>query len=244
MRLAFVLLPLALAACISPKRMAQAEAKVGLGAAYFREGNVESAIGELREAARLDPRSWRPWNTLGILYIAKGEQALAEEAFDRALRLAPEEAEVLNNYGTLLVDLGRNDEAVTAFQSALKDLDYRSPAIVYSNLAFALHQVGRPEEALRYAREATRRAPSLCRAWYNLGLIQEARQDALAALEAYREAQLACPDDATPAAIRTGCLQVAIGMPDGAEILQGIALRNPGTNWADEARTCLQASVR
>lgn len=235
---------LSLAGCVTPHRMARSSAKVELGVAYYREGNVEGAIGELREATKLDPRAWRPWNTLAVVYIAKGQRDLAEDAFDHALRIAPDEAEVLNNYGTLLVDLGRTDEAVAAFRKALDDLDYRNPAMVQSNLAFALLRAGRADEALPYAREATRRAPALCRGWYNLGLVQEARKDALAALEAYGEAVETCPNDATGARLRTGCIQAETGLDEGVATLQSILQSSPGTTYADEARACLRLAGR
>ncbi len=242
---AFVLVgALLLTACVSPKRIERSAARVELGVAYYREGNVEGAIELLREAAKLDPRAWKPWNTLGVVYIAKGERELAEEAFRHALKMAPDEAEILNNYGTLLVDLGRNEEAITTFERALKDLDYRNTAMIQSNLAFAYLRAGRTEEALRYAREATRRAPALCRGWYNLGLVQEARKDPLAALEAYDEALTTCPDDAMGARLRTGCLQVETGLDEGEVMLRGILSSSPGTIYADEARACLRTAGR
>lgn len=244
MRAFFVFLAVAmLGACVSPKRIARSEAKLELGTAYYREGDVEGALATLREAVRLDPRAWKPLNALAVVYIARGEQALAEDAFQRALRLAPDEAEVLNNYGTLLVDLGRHEEAVVRFQAALQDLDYRNMSMVHSNLSYALLQTGRLDEALRHAREATRRAPTLCRGWYNLGRVMEARKDAPAALEAYAEVARICPDASTGALLRVGCIHVQSGSVDeGSAILRDIVAKNPGTAYADEARACLRPS--
>lgn len=235
---------LLLGGCVTPQRVARSAAKVDLGVAYYREGNVEGAIAELREATELDPHAWKPWNSLAVVYIAKGQRELAEDAFQKALRLGPGEAEILNNYGTLLVDLGRNDEAIARFLEALDDLDYRNPALVQSNLSFALLRAQRTDEALRYAREATRRAPEFCRAWYNLGLVQEARKDALSALEAYAEATKQCPDESTAARLRSGCIQVETGVEEGVTVLQGIVRASPGTAYADEARACLRLAER
>ncbi len=231
------------AGCISPKRISRSSAKVDLGAAYYREGNTEGAIEALTDAAKLDPRAWRPLNALAIAYIAKGQLELADDAFRRARRLAPDEAEVLNNHGTLLVKTGRADEAVKAFQHALEDLDYRTPAMIHSNLAFALLEAGRADEALQYAREATRRAPLMCEAWFHLGLVQEARKDALSALEAYRQVSQTCPADSLGARLRTGCLQMEVGLTeDGLASLQDVIIAAPGTAFADGARACLDTS--
>ncbi|MDP2305372.1 MAG: tetratricopeptide repeat protein [Pseudomonadota bacterium] len=241
MRALLVIGMLALVAgCVSPTRIARSAAKVDLGAAYYREGNTEGAITTLRDAAKLDPRAWRPQNALAIAYIAKGELDLADEAFRRARRVAPGEAEVLNNHGTLLLKTGRLDEAILAFELALQDLDYRTPAMIHSNLAYALVQAGRADEALPYAREATRRAPTMCEAWFHLGLVQEARTDALAALEAYRQVSELCPADSLGSRLRTGCLQVQVGLADeGRAALEDVVITAPGTPFADEARACL-----
>jgi type IV pilus biogenesis/stability protein PilW len=232
------------AGCVSPNRIARSSAKVDLGAAYYREGDTEGAIQTLRDAAKLDPGAWRPQNALAVAYIAKGQLDLADEAFRRARRISPDEAEVLNNHGTLLIKTGRTDEAIAALQLALQDLDYRTPAMIHSNLAYALVQAGRADEALPYAREATRRAPTMCEGWFHLGLVQEARKDALAALEAYRQVSEICPASSLGARLRTGCLQVEAGFSDdGYAALEDVIATAPGTPFADEARACLQTSA-
>lgn len=238
-------LALLLTGCVGPKRVARSAAKVELGAAYYREGNVEGSIETLREAARLDPRAWRPWNALAVAYIAKGQNDLAEEAFAHALRLAPGEAEILNNHGTLQLKTGRTDAAIASFKLALDDLDYRNPALVYSNLSLALLQAGKADEGLAYAREATRRSPTLCEAWYHLGLIHETRKDALGALEAYQQVREQCPKDSLGADLRTGCIQLEVGQEEeGITLLQGVLDKVPGTASADEARRCLSSRER
>ncbi|MDP2312747.1 MAG: tetratricopeptide repeat protein [Pseudomonadota bacterium] len=246
MRALLVVATLALVSgCVSQSRVSRSSAKVDLGAAYYREGNTEGAIETLREAAKLDPHAWRPQNALAVAYIKKGQLELADEAFRRARRISPDEAEVLNNHGTLLLKTGRTDEAIGAFQLALQDLDYRTPAMIYSNLSYALLQAGRAEEALGYVREATRRAPTMCEAWYHTGLVQEARKDALAALEAYRQVSQTCPTSSLGARLRTGCIQVQVGLEDeGVAALQDVILTAPGTPIADEARACLGARAR
>lgn len=231
----------ALTACVSQKQMTRSAARVQLGVAQYREGDYGAAIATLRESAKLDPSSWRAWNALAIVYIAQGENDLAEGAFDRAIRVGGNEAEILNNRGTLYVRTGRNDEAIEAFELALRDLDYRNPAMIHSNLSYALLQAGRTDEALRSAREATRRAPTLCDGWYNLGLVQEARRDALSALDAYAAVRENCPKEDLGARLRIGCIQVEVGMESGAALLQDIVRTAPNTPESDQARACLTA---
>jgi type IV pilus assembly protein PilF len=227
-------------ACITPKRIQRAGTRTELGAAYLREGNAEGAIETLREATKLDPRSWRARNTLALAYAAKGQPELAEKTFHEALAIKPGEAEILVNYGAFLVRSNRAPEAVEVLDQATQDLEYRNPAIVQSNLSYALLVAGRPDDALPHAREAIRRAPKLCQAYFHLGLIQEARHDTLSALDAYKQLADTCPDEAIGGKVRTGCIQLEVGMADEGETALREAMRAaPNTPIADEARACL-----
>lgn len=232
---------LANAACVTPSRIQRAGSRVELGMAYYREGNLEGAIQSLREAHKLDPRNWRALNSLAVTYIAKGDVVLAEETFRKALRMNPAEAEILVNWGAFLVKTGRTDEAIAALQGALADLDYRNPAMVESNLAYAYLQAGRKDEALAAARSAVRRTPGLCEAWFHLGLVQEARQDDLGALDAYTKLVETCPTESIGGRLRQGCVQLRVGMgEEGAAALRSVMAEAPGTTFADQARACLQ----
>ncbi|MFZ5481215.1 MAG: tetratricopeptide repeat protein [Myxococcota bacterium] len=240
MRLA--LAALLLVSCVGPKRAERAASRVDLGAAYYREGNPEAAITTLREAVKMDPRNWRARNTLAVAYIAKQEPELAEEAFEGALRLNPDEAEILVNYGAFQLKAGRVDEAIATFEKALKDLDYRNPPLIQSNLALAMLQANRLDEALAYAREAVRRQPLLCEGWFHVGLVQERRKDQPAALEAYRKLVETCPNEGVGARLRTGCIQVEVGMAEeGVAELRRVISEAPNTPLADEARVCLRS---
>ena len=86
----------------------------------------------------------------------------------------PDEGEILLNYGAFLIENGRPEEAIAPLEHALEDLDYRSPAMVLSNLARAELATGHPEKAKARAEAALKRAPNLCPAQYHLGLAEEA----------------------------------------------------------------------
>lgn len=226
--------------CTSKATIARATSQQDLGTAYYREGQVELAIQTLKHAAELDPRSWRARSNLAIAYVAKGEPELAERSFKQALRLAPTEAEVLNNYGTFLLDQGRTPESVEAFRKALRDLDYRNPAIVYSNLSAALLLMGELEEAERSAQEAVRRMPMLCDGYYQLGRVQEKQEDLPGALDAYARLADACPTESLNAKVKVGCFQILSGEERlGVALLEEVILNARGTAMERDARACL-----
>lgn len=229
------------AGCIPKKQIARAASRVDLGTAYFREGDYSAAVESLREATQTDPRNWRAWNALAMAYVAKGQPELAEEAFGRALHLNPDEAEILVNYGAKQLNEGKPEEAVATFTKALDDLDYRNQAVVLSNLSMALVSAGRPNEALTAAREAARRTPTLCEAWFHIGVAQEALGDDEAAIEAYKQQIDRCSTEAVGARLRLGCLQVHGPVPElGARSLEAVLAEVPGTGMADAARVCLR----
>lgn len=239
----YLLLALVLTGCVSKKDMVRAQSKYDLGVAYYREGNTESAITTLRESVAQDPRNWRARNALAIAYIARGENTLAEESFAVAMQLNGEEAEILVNYGAFLVRIGRLEEGIEVFNRALKDLDYRNPSLILSNLSFAYLRAGKLTEAHDHAREAIRRTPTLCEAWFHLGLVEEARGDADAALAAYSELVRACPGESVGARLRTGCLQAKGPLPQlGEDTLREVVAEVPNTSLADEARDCLRSA--
>ncbi len=237
--LALLLLPL-LGGCVSKATVMRASTQSDLGTAYYKEGQIELAIETLRHAIELDPGNWRARSNLAIAYVAKGQPDLARASFKAALRQAPREAEVLNNYGTFLLAAGEAPEAEALFRKALEDLDYRNPAIVYSNLAAALIQTGKLEEAERVAEEAIRRMPALCDSYYQLGRAQEQQKDTPGALDAYARLADSCPTESMNAKVKVGCLQIASGQQAlGAALLEEVILNARGTTVEKDARACL-----
>ncbi len=227
--------------CAAKKERARAH--LDLGTAYVREGNGAMAVGELRESVRLRPSDWRAWHGLALAYVYQSDLVQAEDAFNHGLKRAPDEAELLNSYGAFLVRQGRAAEGVEVFKKALLDLEYRNPTLVMSNLAYALYLNNQHDEARVYAREALRRQPSLCEAQFHLGLIEEARNDLGAAMDAYSRLVKACPEESLGARLRIGCLEVRRGNADLARpLLEEVSREAPATAFADEARSCLASA--
>jgi len=200
-----VMLPILLAmGCVSTARQESAGAQVRLGAAFLQEGNAPDAVRALQEATRLDKRNWNAWNKLGLAYLKQGAPDLAESAFQKSLALVPENAEVNNNYGYMLVRMGRYEEALPRFDAAMRDLTYRKPSLVLSNWGHALYMLERYEEAEQKLDQAIARAPNLCQARFNRGLVREVRDDKGRALDDFEAVIQLCGDSAAGAYYRAG----------------------------------------
>ncbi len=233
-----------LPACIGAKRMERAQSHVELGIAYYKEGSVEDSIRTLAEAHKEDPRNWRALSAMGVVYASKGKNDLAEKSFKKALVLKPKSGEILLNYGAFLDANGRPQEAVAMFTLALDDIEYKNGALIHSNLSRALLDTGNVEGAIAEARQALARAPGLCEAFFHLGLAQEQKGDAAAALEAYQQLITTCPKESLGAKLRRGCLLAKDGAPDSARAsLQDVLDEAPGTPMADAARACMSGAA-
>jgi len=81
--------------------------------------NVDSAIATWQGLADAHPNSAQPWQILGSLMEAKGDQMKAMDEYKKALQLDPNNAVSANNLAYLMVQNGQNaDVALTLAQTA------------------------------------------------------------------------------------------------------------------------------
>jgi tetratricopeptide (TPR) repeat protein len=129
---------------------------------------------------------------VGLSYISINRYEQATETLERAARfasdpLAAQEAWV--NKGVAHAELEEYDAAIGAYREAL-DLDDRSEhaASAETNLAYALFEAGRTEQALDHAERAVEIDPRLPHAWYNRGFFLLERGLAEDALDCFDNA--------------------------------------------------------
>ena len=91
-----------------------------LGLAYIRSGLPAVAIGQLSEAARLQPRDARVRGALGEAYRALGTPAPALREFLEAVALDPGDPSYRAEAGTMLLDDGHVDEALAQLREAVR----------------------------------------------------------------------------------------------------------------------------
>jgi tetratricopeptide (TPR) repeat protein len=91
----------------------------GLGAAYMSQGNSVDGLRELREAVRLDPKSYQQRASLcrALAYTHRNDEAIP--LCETLLKEKPD-AELFNNLGKLYGETGQLEKAAAAFQAALQ----------------------------------------------------------------------------------------------------------------------------
>jgi superkiller protein 3 len=165
-----------------------AAARHNLGAALAKQGKVDEAISELRRAMDMDPQFALPHLNLGsILLHDKREVDQAVFEFRRALALEGKDPELdrllprlHNDLGVALAGQGKVDEAIVEFRRAL-----------------ALHEKEKvkPDRDLRGFPRDRAFDPKTILLSLGLALEQQGKLDE--AVDAYRQASVLAPNDAT-----------------------------------------------
>ena len=160
-----------------------AEACMMLGSIEGEFGRVNDALHYLREAIRLRPDYADPHHTLAHLLTNQGKAEQARDELSKAVQLDPQFTEAWDMLGGLQ---GRLGDFEGAEHSCRKALELDSTLLnCQLNLANALMEQGKDEEAITRFRDLTSRQLALAPAWARLGALlarQRQPEDAVQAL--------------------------------------------------------------
>jgi serine/threonine protein kinase/Flp pilus assembly protein TadD len=162
---------------------------------------LEEAIGFLRVAVALRPRSAGVRLNLGTVLWHSGRLDEAAAAFRRAIALKPDYAAAYHNLGRVLGALDRLDEAVAALRKEVDLTPERAGA--HYNLGIVLMKQDRHQEAAAAYRRAIALKPDFAEAHCNLGVAlwkQSEFAQALTALQRGHELGSRRPDWPYPSA--------------------------------------------
>ena len=167
-------------------------ARISLGNALQRAGQINEAMEQYREVLRLDPNQEHANLDLGAALAMTGQLQEATNCFARALRSRPDWSGTHLNLARALFELGDFSGALTHYAEAVR-LDSNA-VVAFTSLAGDLSARGKSDEAVRYYLEALRFNPADAEAHYHLGLewLQRGRTDE--AMASLREAVRLKPD--------------------------------------------------
>lgn len=124
--------------------------------------------------------------TLGEIYLAQGDRAMAEFYFRQSLGWQPEYPPGHNSLGMLLYERGLKDEAVAHWYQALEtDAAFVQAPI---NLSSALAEQEKSSEAISFLQKAIELSPNEPGLYRRLGGMQVEQKNVLAARRAFLEA--------------------------------------------------------
>ncbi len=164
-----------------------------LGVAEGQAGDLDAAIGHLREAVALVPDNPPFHANLAFALIRAEHMAEGTVHYARAAELAPDDGRIIYDYACALQRQGQMDEAETGFRRAIALQPHFPNA--YSNLGDVLRHKGRPGEAYACFEKALQLNPDLQEAYVNAGLVQLEQGRFPEALQYYNRALALDPDD-------------------------------------------------
>jgi type IV pilus assembly protein PilF len=165
-----------------PDALKRARARMELASAYFSQGQMTTALDQVKLAIIADPQYGEAFNLRGLIYANLGDTVLAEESFKRALQINPRDADTMHNYGYYLCQQKRYAESTVLFEQALAVPQYTGVArTLFAHgvcLAYA-GQLAESEAALLRAYELDPSSPftatNLAEVLYRRGDYERAR---------------------------------------------------------------------
>lgn len=106
----------------------RARTRLMLASSYYENGQTTVALDETKKALQADPSFPDAYNLGGLIYMALGEQQLAQSHFERAIALNPRDANAMHNLGWLQCQQGQYAAATQSFQRAVAVPTYRDRA--------------------------------------------------------------------------------------------------------------------
>jgi type IV pilus assembly protein PilF len=146
----------------------RAKIRLELAANHYQQQNYPLALQEADQSVNLDPAFSAGYGMLGLIYMAIGDRAKADQSFNRAISLDPKDAELNNNFGWYLCQTGRQRESLAYFNKALEDRLYATPAKPLHNAGICVLQTGDEAGAESYFLRSFQVDPANAVAMYNL----------------------------------------------------------------------------
>jgi peroxiredoxin/Tfp pilus assembly protein PilF len=139
-----------------------------------------------KKAAEADPNFILPHLSLGKIYSANGETALARAEYKEVLDRQPTNPIALCESGLLLVNEGKTGEGAALFDAARKTEESYAPCFYYAGYAYG--KEGKLDEAMKLFAEAEKVNPTDYNIYKYKGRVLEEQKSLQKAAEAYRTA--------------------------------------------------------
>lgn len=180
--------------------------------AALEKKDYAAAETALKEAVRLDPKSYRTWFDFGVLYTATNRSADAIDAYRKCVELNPKLFEANFNLGVLLARAGSPDAekylrtSTQLIPTMGKVVEARETA--WQTLGQAL-KTSKPKEALQAFQQAAQINPKDVSPHLLAGAMAEKLNDLATAEKEYAAAQQIDPNNAEAAAGKANVLMAA-----------------------------------
>lgn len=181
--------------------------------AALSEGDFAQGAQLAIQALERDERSGYAWYLLAIARERVGDFAGSVTCYESALALLPSEADVANDLGRLAFRMGMKPQAEKLFRHFLTAHPNHPEGA--NNLACAIRDQDRAEEAIEVLRPAIEANPNQAMPWNTMGTIVTEQGD-LANAQLFFDEALRIQPDFAKARYNRGNVRLALGDPAGA----------------------------
>jgi type IV pilus assembly protein PilF len=137
----------------------RAQIRLQLAVGYFEQGQMTTALDEVKQALQIDPTLSDAFSVRALIYMEMMENRLAEENFLQAMKLAPNNPDLANNFGWFLCQTGRADRSIAYFEKALANRQYASPSKALNNAGMCSLGMKNMAQAEKYLARAFQAEP-------------------------------------------------------------------------------------
>jgi len=127
----------------------RARIRLELAASYLQRGQTSVALEEVRQSLAADPGFADAYHLRGLVYMAMGDLALAEESLKRAQGMKPDDPDILHNLGWLQCQRQQYAQADQLFERALAIPTYAARSKTLMSQGLCYQRAGRVAEAER-----------------------------------------------------------------------------------------------
>lgn len=193
-------LSIVLTSCVGPDQALKKESEFHYKLAnnFFYNKNVPSALKELYDVLKLDPKHAKAHHLLGFIYFGRRDHVRALKHLQTAVTLDPEFHDAVANLGALYMAKERWNDAIPYFEQLLNLPLYRTPYLAQNNLGWCLFKLGRHKEAQRYMELSVFYKPKFCLGYNNIGRLHTVTGETKHAIEAFHKALKYCPKYVEP----------------------------------------------
>jgi len=166
-----------------------------LGVSYERDGDIENAFREFRNALKEDPYFPYPHKSLGELLYNQGRLEEALDHMRHALKLDPDWTEARGLLADLLFELKHTEEAISHMEAALENDPGNTHYLAQLGRMFVA--VGEFSDAIELLDDACSREPGDYQFQFSLAVAygKRAMRDIDASIEHWKKAHVINPDD-------------------------------------------------
>lgn len=160
-----------------PEARKRARIRLALAQGYFEQGQLTTALDEVKQALNVDPTFVPAYNMRGLIYMRLNEPKVAEDSFSHALRLQPNDGDTMQNLGWFYCQQSRYKEAVQMFERALQTPNYGAAARTLMTEGICQARAGQTQDAERSLKRSFELDAGNPITMYNLALLLHQRGD-------------------------------------------------------------------